>query len=394
MRKLIVGILTVTSLLLLASCGQKQAASTKQSSQTPFTKPTTPQTPTDKLLKQVSAKVPEDSGTQTNGSEVTYSQFYQQKHHWYWRLTSAARGTIAKGRVQSLKSVDSLEKKLTMVDQGSTYTLNFQWLDSLNQAYKVQTDHLKINGDYVLCDAQVPGKWTKGAPTGMKGTWETALYASKDKQYPYVKTNYTITDDSKNGVNTAYKADKKTKQDGAGWGANENLQYKKLGTGVYMLKSYNGQPDLTKAKLANGKLTINYQAPAKYAIPTMHRVGDAPTADQADGTSSSSSVDTNNLTTAQVKDWVWRHFSQSDLKGFTREDYSIEPDTDDDGVVQVEVRENHDSVNSRKADADPQTSPVAARYEIDAGGRLIEIENDWAGHYGIKKRVVATTFDE
>lgn len=77
MRKLITGVLTIASLGLLASCGQKQAASTKQSSQAATTKPATPQTPTDKLLNQVSAKVPEDSGTQTNNGEVTYSQFYR-----------------------------------------------------------------------------------------------------------------------------------------------------------------------------------------------------------------------------------------------------------------------------------------------------------------------------
>lgn len=281
-----------------------------------------------------------------------------------------------------------------MVDQGTTYTLNFQWLDSLNLGYKVQTDYLKINGDYVLCDAQVPGKWAKGAPAGLKGTWETALYASKDKQYPYVKTRYVITDDSKNGVNTAYKADKKTKQDGAGWGANDNLQYKKLGSGTYMLKSYNGQPDLTKVNLVNGKLTINYQAPAKYAIPTMHRVGDAPDTDQSDVASSNSTVDTTNLTTAQVQDWVWRNFSQYVNHDFGREDYSIEPGMDDKGLVSILVREEHDSVNMKKAGASPGHNPTIAIYEIDARGRLVEIENMNNGINSDKQRIVATSFDE
>ncbi len=93
--------------------------------------------------------------------------------------------------------------------------------------------------------------------------------------------------------------------------------------------------------------------------------------------SSTSGVDQNNLTTAQVDSWVWKHFSSDYAEsGFNRSDYSMDMYKDSAGLLQIDVRENHDSANMQSAGADPDVSPRVASYQIDANGALQEISAD------------------
>ncbi|EJN93950.1 hypothetical protein ACVRW7_00325 [Streptococcus ratti] len=101
-------------------------------------------------------------------------------------------------------------------------------------------------------------------------------------------------------------------------------------------------------------------------------------------------VDTKNLTTQQVEDWVIAHYLDSlNDNRFTKDDYIIESwKAETDGLVYAVVRENHDTDAMKKAGADPNVSPAVARYRINAKGEL-EKSSDGAG---IDWTVVSKTY--
>ncbi|MGT2924241.1 hypothetical protein ACVR0O_03445 [Streptococcus caviae] len=92
-------------------------------------------------------------------------------------------------------------------------------------------------------------------------------------------------------------------------------------------------------------------------------------------------VDTKNLTTQQVENWVIAHYLDSlNDNRFTKDDYTIESwKAETDGLVYAIVRENHDTDAMKEAGADPNVSPAVARYRINAEGEL-EKSSDGAGN--------------
>lgn len=77
--------------------------------------------------------------------------------------------------------------------------------------------------------------------------------------------------------------------------------------------------------------------------------------------SSDSQVDTKNLTTQQVEDWVIANYLEN-------------------GLVYATIKENHQSDAMKQAGADPNTSPTVAHYRINANGELEKSSdglNDW-----------------
>lgn len=90
-------------------------------------------------------------------------------------------------------------------------------------------------------------------------------------------------------------------------------------------------------------------------------------------TAYSAGVDQHNLTTAQVESLVWQHFQPTFAEdGYTREDYTMDMGKNSDGLLQITVRENHNSANMKADGADPDTAPVVATYEITSEGYLAQ----------------------
>ena len=98
--------------------------------------------------------------------------------------------------------------------------------------------------------------------------------------------------------------------------------------------------------------------------------------------SSDSQVDTKNLTTQQVEDWVIANYLENRKDSrFTKKDFTIESwKSDTDGLVYATIKENHQSDAMKQAGADPNTSPTVAHYRINANGELEKSSdglNDW-----------------
>lgn len=103
-------------------------------------------------------------------------------------------------------------------------------------------------------------------------------------------------------------------------------------------------------------------------------------------------VDTKNLTIEQCANWAKAYTAQRYGSPYNREDFTAQVATiaeTADGLVYIEVRENHDTPNMRAAGADPHTSPIAGRYRINANGALEE-EDIVSGGY----QVVSSTYFE
>ena len=88
--------------------------------------------------------------------------------------------------------------------------------------------------------------------------------------------------------------------------------------------------------------------------------------------SSDSQVDTKNLTTQQVEDWVIANYLENRKDSrFTKKDFTIESwKSDTDGLVYATIKENHQSDAMKQAGADSNTSPTVAHYRINANGEL------------------------
>lgn len=106
----------------------------------------------DSVLTALTGKATEDSDTQTNG-EATYSQFCQQGHQWYWKLTSNGRGVIEIGDISHVSKKNGsyqLTTKSQVYEPGTKYQLVFHWLNKKKHQYNLHTDFKHINGDYTI----------------------------------------------------------------------------------------------------------------------------------------------------------------------------------------------------------------------------------------------------
>lgn len=103
-------------------------------------------------------------------------------------------------------------------------------------------------------------------------------------------------------------------------------------------------------------------------------------------------VDTRNLTVEQVSNWALAYEASTYGGQFTKVDFDAFVTTRNespDGFVYVEVRENHSSPAMQAAGADPNVSPLAGTYRINAAGQL-ELLDILTNQY----QVVATDYFE
>ncbi|HFR3691764.1 TPA: DUF4767 domain-containing protein [Streptococcus suis] len=88
-------------------------------------------------------------------------------------------------------------------------------------------------------------------------------------------------------------------------------------------------------------------------------------------TATQSSVDTKNLTVEQAANWAKAHAASRYGAPFTKTDFLAQVVTNvqsSDGLVYIEVREDHNSPNMQGTD--PNVAPSAGFYRINASGQL------------------------
>ncbi|MGA3270753.1 hypothetical protein [Lactiplantibacillus pentosus] len=399
---------SLMSLLVLAGCGQQvsQSKTITKTSQS-VTKTAKPKTATDRLLVKLATRIPADGG-KDNAKPKNYSKFYQLNGHWYWRLSNRKQQKLSGGRVQSFKyQKDQNVYQLTIDDNGTKHQLKLSWVDSGKYAYHLSDNSSNLDNNYILSDGTSQAKWRSGAPAKLIGKWRSPFQRADPymKEYPYMRTDFTITKQDMNGVNNIYDAQKANEVPGSAWAINDHLSSKKLSDETYMLKSYVGDGlNLNKVHLADGRLTIFYQTSG--AIKNMQLVKDtdsndsSSTADTADSSSDTtddsgdtttdsnektSSVDQHNLTTQQVNDWVWTEFKKTDMynSDFTQEDYKFIPQMSDNGMLYVQVYEDHSTENMQAHNVDPDTEPYVAGYRINSEGYLQEASTDQSGFHTV-----------
>ncbi|GAF41591.1 hypothetical protein FC83_GL002603 [Agrilactobacillus composti DSM 18527 = JCM 14202] len=113
---------------------------------------------------------------------------------------------------------------------------------------------------------------------------------------------------------------------------------------------------------------------------------DTATDDQRQVTADGSKVDVSNLTTQQVKDWVFLHVLPSYTTfHVTESDFFFETYFDDEGLLNIDVRENHNSPTMRAQGADPKVTPRMAAFKITQDGQLYDT---------IRNQVVATSYGQ
>lgn len=107
-------------------------------------------------------------------------------------------------------------------------------------------------------------------------------------------------------------------------------------------------------------------------------------------TAVNASVDTKNLTVEQAANWAKAHAATRYGVPFTKDDFLSQVVTNvqsSDGLVYIEVREDHSSPNMKGTD--PNVAPAAGFYRINANGQLEKMDVV-AGTYA----VVAETYFE
>ncbi|HFI0405642.1 TPA: DUF4767 domain-containing protein [Streptococcus suis] len=114
------------------------------------------------------------------------------------------------------------------------------------------------------------------------------------------------------------------------------------------------------------------------------------TTEISSATAANASVDTKNLTVEQAANWAKAHAATRYGAPFTKDDFLSHVVTNvqsSDGLVYIEVREDHSSPNMQGTD--PNVAPAAGFYRINANGQLEKMDVV-AGTY----TVVAETYFE
>lgn len=102
-------------------------------------------------------------------------------------------------------------------------------------------------------------------------------------------------------------------------------------------------------------------------------------------TATQSSVDTKNLTVEQAANWAKAHAASCYGAPFTKADFLAQVVTNaqsSDGLVYIEVREDHNSPNMQVTRSDRSVSSGAAFYRVNANGQLEKMDVV-AGSYSV-----------
>jgi len=342
---------------------KQSVASSKQVSSTK--KETPPASEMTTVLSKLSAKLPEDDSTQNNG-EVTYSQFYYQNDNWHWKMSSKQRGTIIGGKVQSLTKTDASYKLAMVTDSGEQYQLTLDYyLDENGETAEDYTVTAKANGQsvkgtYIIGDNDAA--WTAGVPATLAGTWSTDFYKPTDssdddtaQKAPYERTRFYISNDSLDGVKDSFTANYTFYSGGAGWGVNQDPEYKKIDANTYLLKTHTSNGALFavyRAKLVNNQLTLDNSSDTSSMTKVSSKAGKYMGFDDNPA---------KNLTTSQVQDWVFRHINDFDAHHTHYKKVSFIMGHNKKGEVTIEARDDGGS---------GMTAPMIGQFVVTAGGVL------------------------
>lgn len=306
------------------------------------------------VLSPLTAKLPEDQSSRTNGGETTYSQFYYHQHAWNWQLSSAKRGTIAAGQITGIKSEDHGDAQLTLVTKQGTYSLE---LMVSGDYYTVKTSYQHISGTYILGDNNQA--WQAGVPRKLVGTWSTAIYPKQIQDQPklaYERTRFYISNDNLDGNITRFTKNYTMADHGTGWGANDEVYSKNLGNGTYLLKAYasaeNNLMAVYRVQLVGNQLKMSFgDGPT-----TLKRVSRHP--GLADGSDNHAAA---SLTKDQISNWIERHLSDFDNQHHDYQKPTYTFGHDNHGRITIDVYD--DGANS-------ETAPQIGRFRITAKGVL------------------------
>lgn len=129
-----------------------------------------------------------------------------------------------------------------------------------------------------------------------------------------------------------------------------------------------------KYKLPNGQNSVNSVAKVKEMANAIE-IKDAPQNSSSSSSSQNTKVDTKNLTTQQVDNWVYQAMLKTYYTGDDKppkDALDFEQDTDDSGCVEILVHENHDSDWMKKRGAQQGVNPTIAFFKVDSQGNLQE----------------------
>lgn len=396
MKKLLLMLsISFATVMLLAGCNSNRADlnntnthSSNQSSQK-----------LTNLLSPATAKVPED--TQAANDNQLYSQFYQDGGQWHWKLTSKQAGTIDDSQVKSLKSTNQKYVfRLAMVGRNNKkYHLNFNWINGGHLAYTIRSSYHNVDASFVLADASQSTDWQTGAPQALQGTWATNYTNNpnnSNQNLPYIKRFLNITNTSTSSFVNEYDSNHRLYNSNTSTN-NDNVSYQTAGQGTYVLKSYTNTnaPVVYRITLVNNnqiKVTGITSTPL-----TLSKSSSTPTTNSSSVTASSQSGSTtttngsttqqasgstaNHLTDQQVVNMIWPQVkSLYPNINVNSTDFTYMPQMQN-GLLYVDVLENHNAPAFKNRDVDPNSSPRVASFRVNANGQLEEMNattGDWA----------------
>lgn len=143
-----------------------------------------------------------------------------------------------------------------------------------------------------------------------------------------------------------------------------------------------------KKKLANGYQDIFFKFKTKSKSSTAENPAaassDNESDDATDQSDQSSSVDTKNLTTQQVNDWIFVHLKKDYDFSVTEDDFIFDQQKNDAGILEITVYENSDSPEMQAHGADGDVSHRVGTYSIDSDGNLFDEDSNSviSTHYG------------
>lgn len=321
--------------------------------------------PVDQVFKPFNRKVSEDVGTLTNGGEETYSQFYKKAGYWHWRLSSKARGTIAAGKILSVKQTSKTDNRtfartgyiLSMKSpSGEKYQLKLKYLDFSGIGYSVKTSYKNINGNYLTCDTATSGDWVTGAPTSLKAQWlETNFEKNNNdstKKEPLIKQTFAVDDTQMNASLVMYNKQHKQVNTGSGGGVNQDLKYKQVGKQTYVLKSYTGAtqearelPNLYKVQVLGPQKIKIWNVTTKPITMVYDKAVTDASSESSSTSNGDSTVDTTNLTAKQAISWVKYELSDNGVSDSELDsEYEFTTFMSDEGYLHINCQK-HDYTN-------------------------------------------------
>lgn len=126
-------------------------------------------------------------------------------------------------------------------------------------------------------------------------------------------------------------------------------------------------------KLPNGQTSDNSVAKVKEIANAIEIKPSAKNSSESSSQNSNGNVDTKNLTTQQVNNWVYQAMLKTYYTGNEKppmDALDFEQNTDDSGCVEILVRENHDSDWMKERGAMQGVNPTIATFRVDAQGNL------------------------